>query len=68
VIPTHPDGLGAGRRVKAAIDRGEYPHPHDAIMIHTYALSLELSHRQASRVAPDQCRHLLDDRGPRCAG
>ena len=40
--PTHPEGLAAAKRVIAANEHGAHPDPLDAIVMHTYQISLEL--------------------------
>ena len=48
--PTHSEGAKAAYRVKAAYDRGDFADPLDAIVMHTYQLSLEL------RLLPEDAR------------
>jgi hypothetical protein len=50
VSPTHSEGLAAAKRVIAANEHGAHPDPLDAIVMHTYQISLEL------RLLPQEAR------------
>lgn len=64
MTPTHSTGLGAARRVKTAIEAGQHADAHDAMLMHTYQISLELRRvPQAKRLkmAHRLCRWIVNN-------